>query len=627
MDSSVLMEPGPHSSKSYPSMQTTNQLEYIKKEVINRLLKEKYVWPFTRLVDHERLNLPDYPKIVKHPMDLGTIKQRLNLKFYHSSVECFDDLFTMFRNCYIFNKPGDDIVGMAVKLEQLARELLKSMPIPETKIHPEKNSKSSRPGSSSRLRPVDQSPVRASSLKQASMTLVPDGRSSSTRKKASKKKMESFSDPPRSVQSTGDSSHQVKKLKPEYSERHTDKSVHLSAALKQCSNILSEISSYRYKELNHFFIKPVDARSMGLHDYHNIVKKPMDLHTVKVKLDSGQYHTRSDFAEDVRLIFTNCYKYNGESSDVGKIGKVLSGIFEDFLSKVPADNEDLDQLIQNSIKEHQRLTVQFQQCNDELQRSTAELSSILNTLNSQAKRASAIVSHMPPAKSVCAAALNVSNVSFDSTGTSRQGARSQSKPKNRQPAALHHSTVPVPNSTEVSGYPQSIMCGYEIDEEMPERNVQLMTYDEKRQLSLDINKLPGEKLGQVIQIIQQHEPSHRDCNPDEIELDFETLQHTTLRELEQYVKAVLRNAKMSSRKVVKKDTLVTPEKSRDVSLTAKAREIENRIPKTPEPPSNVRSIRSTLGVKEQRGSNRLSDSSSSGDDSESTSDPSDSSDN
>ena len=48
-----------------------------------------------------------------------------------------------------------------------------------------------------------------------------------------------------------------------------------------------------------------------------------------------------------------------------------------------------------------------------------------------------------------------------------------------------------------------------------------MTYDEKRQLSLDINKLPGDKLGRVVQIIQSREAALRDSNPDEIEIDFE----------------------------------------------------------------------------------------------------------
>ena len=87
-----------------------------------------------------------------------------------------------------------------------------------------------------------------------------------------------------------------------------------------------------------------------------------------------------------------------------------------------------------------------------------------------------------------------------------------------------------------------------------------MTYDEKRQLSLDINKLPGDKLGkvcahfcfsfggiilmcfhyQVVQIIQHREPSLRDSNPDEIEIDFETLKPSTLRALEAFVTQSLR---------------------------------------------------------------------------------------
>jgi len=72
-------------------------------------------------------------------------------------------------------------------------------------------------------------------------------------------------------------------------------------------------------------------------------------------------------------------------------------------------------------------------------------------------------------------------------------------------------------------------------------SVKPMTYEEKRQLSLDINKLPGERLGKVVQIIQAREPSLRDSNPDEIEIDFEILKPSTLRELEMYVNSVLNN--------------------------------------------------------------------------------------
>lgn len=73
-----------------------------------------------------------------------------------------------------------------------------------------------------------------------------------------------------------------------------------------------------------------------------------------------------------------------------------------------------------------------------------------------------------------------------------------------------------------------------------------MSYEEKRQLSLDINKLPGDKLGRVVHIIQTREPSLKNSNPDEIEIDFETLKPSTLRELEKYVSSCLKKKKKLS---------------------------------------------------------------------------------
>lgn len=50
----------------------------------------------------------------------------------------------------------------------------------------------------------------------------------------------------------------------------------------------------------------------------------------------------------------------------------------------------------------------------------------------------------------------------------------------------------------------------------------------------------GDKLGRVVHIIQAREPALRDSNPDEIEIDFETLKPSTLRELESYVASCLK---------------------------------------------------------------------------------------
>lgn len=64
---------------------------------------------------------------------------------------------------------------------------------------------------------------------------------------------------------------------------------------------------------------------------------------------------------------------------------------------------------------------------------------------------------------------------------------------------------------------------------------EVMTFEEKKHLSVSINKLPFDCLKKVVNIIKSREQI-KDFNPDEIEIDFETLKPITLRELEAFVK-------------------------------------------------------------------------------------------
>lgn len=48
--------------------------------------------------------LQDYHKVIKNPMDMGTIKKRLENNYYWSASEAMQDFNTMFTNCYIYNK-------------------------------------------------------------------------------------------------------------------------------------------------------------------------------------------------------------------------------------------------------------------------------------------------------------------------------------------------------------------------------------------------------------------------------------------------------------------------------------------------------------------------------------------
>jgi hypothetical protein len=117
----------PHIPASKRGRQT-NQLQFMSKVLVKSLLKHEFSWPFQKPVNTTRLQLPDYHKIVKYPMDLGTIKKRLETNYYYSAKECITDLNMMFTDCYLYNKPGEDVVIMGAALEKAFYEQLAEMP-------------------------------------------------------------------------------------------------------------------------------------------------------------------------------------------------------------------------------------------------------------------------------------------------------------------------------------------------------------------------------------------------------------------------------------------------------------------------------------------------------------------
>lgn len=100
-----------------------------------------------------------------------------------------------------------------------------------------------------------------------------------------------------------------------------------------------------YKLINGFlarsdsapFREPVDWRGLELWDYPKIIKKMMDLGTVKRKLDRGQYNSAHECAEDIRLIWKNCMTYNADGSDFFLLAQNFSRKFEDRYKKIRQD--------------------------------------------------------------------------------------------------------------------------------------------------------------------------------------------------------------------------------------------------------------------------------------------------
>ncbi|KAJ3289655.1 Bromodomain-containing protein 4 [Borealophlyctis nickersoniae] len=58
------------------------------------------------------------------------------------------------------------------------------------------------------------------------------------------------------------------------------------------------------------FLKPVDPVALNVPDYFDIVKKPMDISTIRRKNQAGEYRELKDLEHDLHLMLNNCYLYN-----------------------------------------------------------------------------------------------------------------------------------------------------------------------------------------------------------------------------------------------------------------------------------------------------------------------------
>ncbi|QCE13238.1 hypothetical protein DEO72_LG11g231 [Vigna unguiculata] len=143
---------------------------------------------------------------------------------------------------------------------------------------------------------------------------------------------------------------QVNNVKDKGREKHVigSRRSHQGASSKEpnSSNSMQEIAEHKWAWP---FMEPVDVEGLGLHDYHEIIAKPMDFSTIKKKMnakDGSGYKNVREVYSDVRLIFKNAMKYNNEKHDIHIMAKSLLEKFEkkwlQLLPKiVQAENEQL----------------------------------------------------------------------------------------------------------------------------------------------------------------------------------------------------------------------------------------------------------------------------------------------
>jgi bromodomain-containing factor 1 len=117
----------------------------------------------------------------------------------------------------------------------------------------------------------------------------------------------------------------VKKAPPiiDYSQLKPRLKGKFNAQLKFCAKLINELTSKKCKLFNWAFVEPVDVEGLKLYDYYDIIKEPMDLATIKKKMDARQYVNAEEVRRDVVLMCNNCFTYNPEGQEVNKNGKQL----------------------------------------------------------------------------------------------------------------------------------------------------------------------------------------------------------------------------------------------------------------------------------------------------------------
>ena len=110
--------------------------------------------------------------------------------------------------------------------------------------------------------------------------------------------------------------------------------------LKQkCLEVLKGLQSHQHGWV---FNVPVDPEELGLPDYFDIIKKPMDLGSIQKRLEKGEYHAIKDFQSDVNLSFDNAMSYNEQGSVVYDMAKELKTKFEGDYKKLVQQLESED---------------------------------------------------------------------------------------------------------------------------------------------------------------------------------------------------------------------------------------------------------------------------------------------
>jgi len=287
--------------------------------LVRQVKKSKDATPFREPVDPVKLNIPRYFEVITRPMDLSTIEKKLNSGEYPVAQALVDDFNLMLENCVKFNGPDNPITRMGKNIQATFEKGFKSLP-PEQVLRmraPRSNIQAPPPP-----KPVAPPVVATPPFvppKTKSPISAPPRRPSGAVPPIRRESLTADGRPKREIKPPPE--RDIPMDKPRQRKKH-------ATELRFCGQVMKELQKKVHEPYSYPFLAPVDAVALQIPDYYKIIKQPMDLGTIDQKLKEQQYTTADEFYADVKLVFKNCYKYNGMDSPVAKLAQQLERVFD-----------------------------------------------------------------------------------------------------------------------------------------------------------------------------------------------------------------------------------------------------------------------------------------------------------
>ncbi|TPX60024.1 hypothetical protein PhCBS80983_g02093 [Powellomyces hirtus] len=458
--------------------------------VLRSIKRLKDARPFQEPVDPVKLGIPTYFDLIKQPMDLATIEGKLRDGRYSNAQQFVEDMGLMFQNCYTFNGRESPVGQNGVNLERSFAKQMERLPL-ELKS--------------------DKSKKRASMIDPLSTPLMKrDSLSEARPKREIHAPLRDIPTAPGSVFHKG-ANGKGKLSDPE---------------LRFCADILRELTKKQHSLYNFPFLLPVDPIALGIPHYSQVIKNPMDLSTMRHKLDAGEYENADEFAADAKLMFENCYTFNPAGTDVHNFGRKLEEVFdrkwkEKAVATSPAPSRSqraskakvkttthMHDYTSSEDDEEDSDTKQLQLLQQQLQAITSQMDMLQEKRERKRKKRKSMASigHAPPV----------------------QKTPKIPKTKAKTSSSAHPSTTKKPRKQQK---PRKGKHDSEDEDQLPPLN-----QHQKEELSELVSELSPEKIDKVLEIIRLGSDFPDTTDEGEIELDIESLSKSTLWKLYNFVK-------------------------------------------------------------------------------------------